>query len=134
MPEEKDFPQNEETEEAKITKEEPVEESIETESEEKTSMGLDENVAGALCYAFGWITGLIFLVIEKKSGFVRFHAMQSIIVFLGIQILFFLPLLNLIVLPLALILWAFLMVKAYQGKRFKLPAIGDFAEKQAKNL
>jgi len=136
MPEEeKNFPQNEEKQEAKITKEEPVkEEPIKEEKKGETSMGLDKNVAGALCYAFGWITGLIFLVMEKKSSFVRFHAMQSIVTFLVIQVFSFIPLLNLIVFPVSLILWIFLMFKAYQGEKYKLPVIGDFAEKQAQNL
>ena len=47
---------------------------------EKTSTGLDENVAGLLCYILGWITGIVFLVIEPDNKFVRFHALQSIIV------------------------------------------------------
>src|SRR6056297_3203204 len=141
MPEEeKNFPQNEEPQKAEITKEEsvkedPIKEEPKKESTgEKTSMGLDENVAGALAYAFGWITGLIFLVMEKKSSFVRFHAMQSIVVFLILQVFGFLPLINLLVFPAGLILWVFLMVKAYQGDKYKLPIIGDFAETQAKEL
>ena len=46
--------------------------------------GLSENVAGLLCYILGWITGLIFLLIDKRP-FVRFHAAQSIVVFLGLH-------------------------------------------------
>ena len=48
---------------------------------EKTSIGLEANVAGLLCYVLGWISGLVFILIERESKFVRFHAMQSIIVF-----------------------------------------------------
>ena len=48
---------------------------------EKTSTGLDENVAGLLCYVLGWVSGLVFILIEQENNFVRFHAMQSIIVF-----------------------------------------------------
>ena len=48
---------------------------------EKTSIGLNENVAGLLCYVLGWISGLVFLLIESENKFVRFHALQSIIVF-----------------------------------------------------
>jgi uncharacterized membrane protein len=44
----------------------------------KTSIGLDQNIAGALCYLFGWVTGLVFYLIEKDNSFVRYHAMQSI--------------------------------------------------------
>jgi len=48
---------------------------------EKTSTGLQENIAGLLCYVLGWVTGIIFLFIEKENKFVRFHAVQSIVVF-----------------------------------------------------
>ena len=53
----------------------------------KSSTGLDENVAGLLCYVATWITGIIFFVIEKDSKFVKFHAMQSIITFAAINVL-----------------------------------------------
>jgi len=102
----------------------------------KTSTGLNQNVAGLLCYLAGWITGLIFFLIEKENRFVRFHAMQSIITFGSLTVLSiifgFMPLLW-ILMPilgiLQLILWVILMVKAYQGELFKLPMIGDIAEK-----
>jgi len=105
---------------------------------EKTSMGLNENVAGLLCYVLGWISGLVFLLIESENKFVRFHAIQSILVFgilniVGI-ILSWIPLVGLFLWPiisvLGLILWIVLMVKAYQGIMFKLPWAGDFAEKR----
>jgi len=95
----------------------------------KSSTGLEENVAALLSYVVGWITGLIFFLIEKYSKFVKFHAMQSIITFGACAILSFIPFLNWIVWILALILWIVLMVKAYQGQKFKLPGIGDLAEK-----
>jgi uncharacterized membrane protein len=103
----------------------------------KTSSGMDQNVAGLLCYVAGWITGLIFFLIEKENRFVRFHAMQSIITFGGLTVLSIalgmIPFVNLVLLPilgiLQLILWIVLMVKAYQGQLFKLPLIGDMAEK-----
>ena len=47
----------------------------------KTSTGLEDNIAGLLCYVAGWVSGLIFLLIETENKFVRFHAVQSIIVF-----------------------------------------------------
>ncbi len=109
--------------------------------------GLEPNVAGLLCYLVGWITGLIFYLIEEKDEFVRFHAMQSIIVFGAITvvnillyILWLIPgvgwifgaLLATILWILAIVLWIILMVKAYQGERFKLPVIGDMAEKYSK--
>jgi len=95
----------------------------------KSSTGLEENVAGLLCYLVGWITGLIFFLIEKDSQFVKFHAMQSIITFGACVILGFIPVIGWIIWILALVLWILLMVKAYQGQKFKLPLIGDLAEK-----
>jgi uncharacterized membrane protein len=102
-----------------------------------TSTGLNQNVAGLLCYLIGWITGLIFFLIEKENRFVRFHAMQSMITFGGLTILFmviaYIPFIGWMLLPflglLQLVLWILLMVKAYQGEQFKLPVIGDLAEK-----
>ena len=104
----------------------------------KTSTGLEENVAGLLCYVLGWITGLVFILIEKENKFVRFHAMQSIIVFGALTVvrivLGFIPfigvVLNIIIGIVALILWIVLMIKAYQGQKYKVPWAGDLAEKQ----
>ena len=102
----------------------------------KTSMNLDENVAGALCYVLGWVTGIIFYIMEKDNKFVRFHAMQSIIVFLPLLIigifqwtLWFIPFVGWVIGILGFILWLVLMLKAYQGEKFKLPVVGDMAEK-----
>jgi len=95
----------------------------------KSSTGLEENVAGLLCYVAGWVTGLIFFLIEKDSKFVKFHAMQSIITFVAVVILAFIPVINWVIGILALVLWILLMIKAYQGEKFKLPVIGDLAEK-----
>lgn len=105
----------------------------------KSSTGLDENVAGLLSYLLGWITGLIFFLVEKDSKFVRFHAMQSIVVFGSITVLnivlIWIPvvgwILRILLSILALVLWIILMVKAYQGKKYKIPWAGDIAEKQA---
>ena len=97
----------------------------------KTSTGLQENVEGLLCYLLGWITGLIFFLIEKDSKFVRFHAMQSIVVSIVFMVLSFIPFVNIITSLIYLILWIVLMIQAYQGKLFKLPVIGAFAAKQA---
>jgi len=107
---------------------------------EKTSMGLEQNVAGLLCYVVGWITGLIFFLVEKDNKFVRFHAMQSIIVFGGLTvigiILGMIPILGWVVGALlwllAVVLWILLMVKAYQNTWYKLPWVGDLAEKYSK--
>jgi uncharacterized membrane protein len=97
-----------------------------------------ENVASGLSYVFTWLTGLIFFLVDKRPE-VRFHAMQAIVfgVFwtlvwvvrpympgpirglLGVALLAF------------LVGWFVLMIQAFQGKHFKLPVIGDFAEQQA---
>lgn len=106
----------------------------------KTASGFDENVAGALCYALGWITGVVFLMTEPSNTFVRFHAWQSTIVFVGLSIscvlLQSIPILGMLiavflVIPLSAILWLILMFKAYQGERFKLPLAGDMAEQRS---
>ena len=104
-----------------------------------SSTGLSENVAGTLCYALGWITGLIFLILEKSSSDVRFHAMQSFMTFglLSIAgvVVSFMPgiggLINSLLGLLTLVLWLLLMFKAWRGERYKLPWIGEEAEKQA---
>jgi uncharacterized membrane protein len=118
----------------------------------KTSTGIQANVAGLLSYVLGWVTGLIFFLIEKDNKFVRFHAMQSLITFgalTGVMIIlnilmFILAVIRLgVLIPLfgligtllglaGLVLWIILMIKAYQGEYFKLPMIGDIAEKQVK--
>ena len=106
----------------------------------RAGTGLEPNVAGLLCYVFGWITGLIFILIEKENDFVRFHAMQSIVVFgtwAILQILFYIfwlvPFLGVILSTLwwifGVVLAIILMIKAYQGERYKVPYAGDFAEK-----
>lgn len=105
--------------------------------------GLAENVAGLLCYALGWITGIIFLLIDKRP-FVRFHAAQSIVVFgaltvlriaLGIMFGFgglvgfgLWAAISMLVSLLILVLWILLMVKAFQHELFKLPIAAEVAE------
>jgi uncharacterized membrane protein len=105
----------------------------------KTGSGLDQNLAGALCYVLTWLTGIIFLVIEKDNKFVRFHAVQSIVVFGAITILqiilWIIPFIGWIIAILlsivTFILWIFLMYKAYQGQTYKLPIAGNIAEKNS---
>ncbi len=118
--------------------------------------GLSENAAGALSYALGWITGIIFFLIDKRP-YVRFHAAQSIVTFGGLHILRIvigimfglgwafgggwgyghfggfgigIALLALLGL-LSLILWIVCMVKAASGERFMVPIAGEFAENLA---
>ena len=103
---------------------------------EKTSTGFDANVAAALAYLVGFVTGIIFLLVEKENKFVRFHAMQSTLVFLGIVavdiLIQMVPILGalvvvFVVIPVSAILWLLLMYRAYQGDDFKLPLVGQMA-------
>ncbi|NUR56658.1 MAG: DUF4870 domain-containing protein [Acidobacteria bacterium] len=103
---------------------------------EKTSTGLDANLAAALSYLVGFVTGIIFLLVEKENRFVRFHAMQSTLLFAGIVaidiLLQLVPLLGAlvviaVVIPVSAILWLVLMYKAYQGEEFRLPIVGALA-------
>ncbi len=112
-----------------------------------TSIGLAENVEAALTYLLGLITGIIFLIFEKDSEFVRFHAMQSTVAFgsllvLKIALSIFLVPLALLIPPViflialfrgiiglvALLIWILCMYKAYMGEWFKLPIVGEIAE------
>lgn len=101
-----------------------------------SSTNLDPNVAGLLCYLAGWITGIIFLVIEKKNATVRFHAIQSIVVFGAFSIvsaiLSWVPVIPFILSAAAFILWILLMVKTYKGQKWVLPVAGAIAEKNSK--
>ena len=107
-----------------------------SETPKKTSTGLEENIAGLLCYVAGWITGIIFLVLEKDNQFVRFHAIQSIVVFGFLTILSiifsFIWFLGWIVWALTVIAWIILMVKAYQGQKYKIWIAGKIAEDNSK--
>ena len=104
----------------------------------KTSLDLDQNMAGLLCYIGGWITGIVFLVLEKENKFVRFHALQSLLTFLPLSVLAWLlgwiPFIGWaltgLVWILMVILWLILMFKAYRGEKYKLPLVGDIAEKE----
>jgi uncharacterized membrane protein len=108
-----------------------------------SSTGLKANIAAIICYFGWWITGIIFLVIEKKSQFVRFHAAQSLVVFGAISILNFIlnivfnrmgvlgSLLSGVIWLASIALWAFLMYKAYQGQTYKVPIAGDIAQSVA---
>jgi len=113
------------------------------------SSGLTENVAGLLCYVLGWLTGIIFLIIDKRP-FVRFHAAQSIVVFGALTVIriilsfFFLggysfglfwlwSMISLLVSLVTLVAWIVLMLMAYQGKRFEVPIAAGIAKSIAGN-
>lgn len=122
-------------------------------SGETESKTMDTNIVGALTYLAGFLTGIIFLVLDpyKANSFVRFHAFQSIffnVAWIAFWIIWMIvsavltPLtagiFGLIALPLMLLfmaagfgIWLFLMYQAYQQKLFKLPIVGEFAAKQA---
>jgi uncharacterized membrane protein len=107
------------------------------------SEGLQENVAGLLCYVLGWLTGIIFLLIDKRP-WVRFHAAQSIVVFGGltlIRILLgimhgvtgfigwgFFGLLFVLIGLTAFVLWIVLMIKAFQHQTWRVPIAADIAD------
>ena len=101
---------------------------------ENTSTGIKENIAGLLCYLLAWITGLIFLLIEKENKTVRFHAWQSIFVFLPLTILSMVlsivPVIGWIITVITFVFWLVLMYKAYKGEKYKVRWAGDSAEKQ----
>ena len=106
----------------------------------ETSVGMSANVVGLLCYVLGWVTGIIFLVLEKKSASVKFHAWQSIMTFgvlnAAALILSPIPVLGVffsrIVYIIAVVLWIILMVQAGTSKKWKVPWAGDWAEKQVR--
>jgi uncharacterized membrane protein len=108
----------------------------------KSSTGMNENLAALLSYVFGFITGIIFFILEKESRFVKFHAMQSILVSVALMVLSFvlglIPVIGWIAAillgPVSLVLWIILMVKAYKHVWYKLPVVGDIAEKQADSI
>ena len=98
----------------------------------------NENLLAAASYLLGFVTGIIILLVEKESKFVRFHAMQSTILFGGIFIvniaLGFIPILGwivgLILSFVAFIMWIVLMWKAFQGEMYKVPYVGKLADEQ----
>jgi uncharacterized membrane protein len=105
---------------------------------ERTSMGMKARTAGVLSYLFTWITGIIFILIERENRFVRFHAMQSILFFGGLSLIewiagnvYILHSLSWGLGIVQFVCWIFLMVKAGQGKYYKLPLVGDYAERFA---
>jgi uncharacterized membrane protein len=102
----------------------------------RSSTGLDENVAGFFCYLLGFITGIVFLVVEKESRFVKFHARQSTITFLGLFVISFIvgwiPVIGILILIFSLILWLILMVKALRGEKYMLPIVGKLADEKTR--
>jgi uncharacterized membrane protein len=108
-------------------------------NQNKTVLGLEENIEGLLCYVLTWFSGLIILFIEKDNKFVKFHAIQSLVTFLILQVASYVfrafPIIGWLFSGLIWLLqfglWILLIYKAYNRELFKLPIIGDIAEKQA---
>jgi len=145
-----------EEEKARLEPEEKVEATKETGS----STGLKPNVAGLLCYLGVWVTGIIFLIIERKNKLVRFHAMQSLVTFGILHIIIaiagairnwvswsmidwgwlFYPqwvaanAVFGIFVAISIILWIVLMHRTYHGRWVKLPVFGDLAQKLVARL
>lgn len=119
---------------------------------ERSSTGLDANIAAALSYFLGLLSGAVFFAIENDSRFVKFHAFQSmllsvaaivvwIVYMVVMTVLTRIPFLGFLVAILGLLgwaalmlgflgLWLYCMFRAFQGERFKLPYLGEVAEKQ----
>ena len=99
---------------------------------------LPSNIAATLAYAVGAISGIVFLMIERDDKFVRFHAWQSTLTFLAALLASLLVtsfpvvgwLLNIVLTASLVALWVLLMVKAFSGEKFKLPYVGEIAERQ----
>jgi len=133
-----------------------AQEKIETEKQGgATSTGLKPNIAGLLCYVGIWVTGIIFLIIETKNKTVRFHAMQSLVVFGILQIIAAIGsgirgsawtllyshgrwvagnVIFWIFEIIIIVLWILLMYRTYRGQLYKVPWAGNFAEKMLAKL
>ena len=128
----------------------PSEGAVKPEAE--TSVGMSANVTGLLCYVASWITGIVFVVLEKKSKFVKFHVWQSIMTFGVLSVvqiivsrilgaiawatfspglILFTHVFGIIIWVLIVGLWIALMILAYSGRMWKVPWAGNWAEKQA---
>ncbi|MDQ0196321.1 DUF4870 domain-containing protein [Paenibacillus wynnii] len=108
----------------------------------RSSTGLPDNIAGALCYFFPFIGGIVFLALEKRSRFVLFHALQSLIVFGILMITHVLgslfpllgPLLSALIFLCSFAVWLLMIYHALRGKWYKLPWVGQIAEQQLRHL
>jgi len=119
---------------------------------EQSSTGMSANVTGLLCYVAMWVTGIVFVLMEKKSKSVKFHAWQSIMTFgvlfvvqliVGVilsaiaiatfspGLLIFTGVFSVIIWVAIVGLWIALMITAYSGKMWKVPLAGNWAEKRA---
>jgi uncharacterized membrane protein len=103
----------------------------------RSSTGLEVNVAGLLCYLIPFLSGLVFLLLEKNSRFVKFHALQSVLTFGALFVAHYVAeiipliggLIQFVIGLLTLVLWILMMVKAYGKEWYRLPVFGEMAEK-----
>jgi uncharacterized membrane protein len=107
---------------------------------EKSGTGLPKNTAAALSYVLGPVTGVVFYVLEKDP-FVRFHAMQSIVVFVVLFALQWIVGITIVLLPvvplisiLGFVLWLLLIYKAWMGEEWEVPMLGAYARKFVKKF
>ena len=108
--------------------------------DKKTLTGLPENTEAALTYVLGWISGLIFFLMVKDNKHIRFHALQSVVLFGGLHVasmvLGFIPVVGWALIPFlglgTFVLWLVMIVKTYQGSPLELPVVGEFVKKQLK--
>ena len=111
--------------------------------DEKSSLHLDPNLAAALSYLLGCISGILFFVLETQNKRIRFHALQSILIFTVLTLLSlgsallailtdFVPfrLASSTIWILHFVVWLVMIITSYQGKTLKIPGIGDFAQEQ----
>ncbi len=121
----------------KASKKKSVKEPSKKASKSKTILGIPETWEAALAYLLGWLTGLIFLLIEKENKYVKFHAMQSLATFITLTVasivLGAIPVVGVLLSPIigliSIVLWLWLMYKAFSGEKWKVPYIGDVVEK-----
>ena len=107
---------------------------------EKSTTGLNKNTSGALAYVLGPVSGIFFLVIEKDK-FVRFHAAQSVVVFVSLFVLQWIFGMTIILIPLvplisllSFVLWLLLVYKAWQGDEWEVPILGKYARQLVKKV
>jgi uncharacterized membrane protein len=103
----------------------------------RSSLNIKENTAALLCYLLGWVSGLVIYLLESKSRFVRYHAIQSMVTFGTISVVVFVfrrvPLIGWIVTGAAgaagFVAWVVGILRAYQGQIVKFPVAGNVAER-----
>lgn len=102
----------------------------------------NQNLLGAMTYLLFFVTGIVFLILEKQNKFIRFHAMQSTLTFGGLFILLiisgFIPyidsLLRFVIWVVWVVAWIVLLSKSFSGQMYKLPKVGEIAERELSRI